>query len=437
MTIDAAAKKLKMELRQINNQTVLAYTVESSSRGLSSFRDPGADILEKHSYFLELTLTPFRLKYFMDNTLLAVANNEQLLNFEEFRTREEHSRLANASRVPDATRYENSPDRLWFDTFGGKNQSVQNGPTSVGLDFAFPECKHLYGLPEQTTNFRLASTISSPEPYRIFHTDVYGYETKSRMALYGSIPYILAIGEKDLAVEMVWVNGADTWIDVLEEEKRTAQWFSESGTIEFFIFGGSSVERTAQKMALVSGFAPMPLYSAIGYHQSRYSFNDEKDVYEVDSGYDRSTIPYESIWLDIDHTNSRRYFTWNKEKFPNPMALQSLYDDKSRFVVTIVDPHLAQDNGYQVYKGAVDEGRRLGGSIFVRDEKNKETFVGKCWPGNSAYLDFLNAKARDHWGRLFAFDAYQGSTKNLFIWNDMNEPSVFESAEMTIPKNCM
>lgn len=36
--------------------------------------------------------------------------------------------------------------------------------------------------------------------------------------------------------------------------------------------------------------------------------------------------------------------------------------------------------------------------------------------------------------KLFAFDKYIGSTETLFTWNDMNEPSVFSSTEITMQK---
>ena len=36
----------------------------------------------------------------------------------------------------------------------------------------------------------------------------------------------------------------------------------------------------------------------------------------------------------------------------------------------------------------------------------------------------------------FALDKYKGSTANLYTWNDMNEPSVFNGPEVTMPKDC-
>lgn len=53
-----------------------------------------------------------------------------------------------------------------------------------------------------------------------------------------------------------------------------------------------------------------------------------------------------------------------------------------------------------------------------------------CWPGESAYLDMLNPTVRDWWADQFSTSVYEGSTTDLYIWNDMNEPSVFNGPEV-------
>ena len=37
----------------------------------------------------------------------------------------------------------------------------------------------------------------------------------------------------------------------------------------------------------------------------------------------------------------------------------------------------------------------------------------------------------------FGLSQYKGSTSNLYIWNDMNEPSVFNGPEITMPKDAV
>lgn len=51
-------------------------------------------------------------------------------------------------------------------------------------------------------------------------------------------------------------------------------------------------------------------------------------------------------------------------------------------------------------------------------------------------MDFTAPEVRDWWAQQFAPSIYQGSTLDVFTWNDMNEPSVFNGPEVTMPKDC-
>ena len=45
---------------------------------------------------------------------------------------------------------------------------------------------------------------------------------------------------------------------------------------------------------------------ALGYHQCRWNYRDEADTLAVDANFDRHNIPYDVIWLDIEHTDGKR-----------------------------------------------------------------------------------------------------------------------------------
>lgn len=70
------------------------------------------------------------------------------------------------------------------------------------------------------------------------------------------------------------------------------------------------------------------------------------------------------------------------------------------------------------------------------DSNSLVNFVGKCWCDNASYLDFFNPQGRQYYKQAiiqsnnFLFESY----KNIFIWNDMNEPSVFDQDNLTLPK---
>lgn len=69
--------------------------------------------------------------------------------------------------------------------------------------------------------------------------------------------------------------------------------------------------------------------------------------------------------------------------------------------------------------------------------KDDKAFFGHCWPGTSVWLDYLNPEARKYWASLFSLDKYKETTNEVFIWNDMNEPAVFDTFEVTMPKDCL
>ncbi len=52
----------------------------------------------------------------------------------------------------------------------------------------------------------------------------------------------------------------------------------------------------------------------------------------------------------------------------------------------------------------------------------------------------LNPAVREWWAGQYSLSKYKGSTPSLYVWNDMNEPSVFNgpevSADNTLPVLC-
>ena len=65
----------------------------------------------------------------------------------------------------------------------------------------------------------------------------------------------------------------------------------------------------------------MPPLFALGYHQSRWNYQDEEDVAAVERGFEQHGVPCDVLWLDIEHADGKRYFTWDPSKFPSPKAM--------------------------------------------------------------------------------------------------------------------
>ena len=322
--------------------------------------------------------------------------------------------------------------------FGGNTDSKPNGPTSLGFDVTFENAVHLYGLPEHSSAFNLKSTRgkekSYDEPFRLYNVDIFEHLNDSPMAMYGNVPFIMS-HKKGQSSAVLMLNSAEMWvdierIDILDQDKKSgsSHWMVESGIIDLFVFAGPTQQDIFNSYTKLTGRPQLPQEFALGHHSCRWNYNDEKDCLQVDDGFDKHEIPYDVLWLDIEHTNEKRYFTFDKIKFPNPEQLQKTIADKGRKMVTIIDPHIKKDSGYYVSQKASDL------DIFVKT-KDLGVLDGECWPGQSNWIDYTNSKARDYWAEQFEYQNYQGSTPTLYTWNDMNEPSVFSGPEVTMPKD--
>jgi len=333
----------------------------------------------------------------------------------------------------------------WDEDFGGNTDSKPRGPESVALDISFQGYDHVFGIPSHAGPLSLKQTRGGDgnyqEPYRLYNLDVFEYILDSPMTLYGAIPFLQA-HRKDSSVGVLWLNAAETWIDVTKAKDNAnpltlgigaksnthTHWISESGLLDVFVFLGPTPRDLTQKYGELTGYTALPQEFAIGYHQCRWNYITDDDVKDVNRKMDKFKIPYDVIWLDIEYTDGKKYFTWDKDNFKDPIAMGKNLADHGRQLVTIIDPHIKNVDDYPVVSEL--KSKSLG-------VKNKEgnLFEGWCWPGSSHWIDAFNPLAIDWWKTLFKYDAFKGTAENTFVWNDMNEPSVFNGPETTMPKD--
>ncbi|XP_043690033.1 probable glucan 1,3-alpha-glucosidase [Telopea speciosissima] len=339
-------------------------------------------------------------------------------------------------------------DEDWEERFRTHTDTRPFGPQSISFDVSFYGADFVYGIPERASSFALKPTrgpgVEFSEPYRLFNLDVFEYLHDSPFGLYGSIPYMLSHGKGHGTSGFFWLNAAEMQIDVLgtgwdsesgivlpsSQGRIDTLWMSEAGVVDAFFFVGPGPKDVMRQYASVTGTLAMPQHFATGYHQCRWNYRDEEDVEQVDSKFDEFDIPYDVLWLDIEHTDGKKYFTWDRVLFPHPEQMQNKLAAKGRHMVTIVDPHIKRDESFPLHKEATQKG------YYVKDATGKD-FDGWCWPGASSYPDTLNPEIRSWWAEKFSFQNYVGSTPSLYIWNDMNEPSVFNGPEVTMPRDAL
>ena len=122
--------------------------------------------------------------------------------------------------------------------------------------------------------------------------------------------------------------------------------------------------------------------------------------------------------------------------------MNSEIEAAGRRITLIFDPHIKVSDDYFVYKNGMeiqmgDTENSSTANIFIRkDDTSPNPFYGDCWPNNSTWIDFLNTNAQNFWSNLYS--SFEGGNNYLYsAWNDMNEPSVFDTATKTMDLNAI
>ncbi|ORC92599.1 glucosidase [Trypanosoma theileri] len=299
-----------------------------------------------------------------------------------------------------------------------------NSIENPSVTLTFPSAERLYGIPEHAMDLALKENVT----YVMYNTDAFQYKINDPQALYGTIPFILAHSVKR-STGVLFLNSAEMKVEVQLGEIVGCKWDVEVGLVDFFFFPGQTPSKVQQQHASITGSTLFPPYFSLGYHQCRWNYRNSNDCLSVDQGFDRHNLPYDVLWLDIEHTDGKKYFTWDKHNFPEPKVIVEALASKGRKLVTVKDPHVKIENDYYVHEEAVK------GDHYIKTSDGKSNYEGKCWPGKSSWVDFYNKKTRDWYASLFHHDRYEGSSHNVFTWVDMNEPSVFDGPDKTIHRD--
>ena len=327
---------------------------------------------------------------------------------------------------------ENTKTELWKEPefFERQPDPRKKGPTSMGLDIAFVKSRAVYGIPEHAASLSLNSTrgrnepngkvFTRSDPFRLFNLDVFEYELDSKMALYGAIPIMLGHdpkGSKHRSVGVFWNNPSETWVDIYDHhaaDGKLTHWMSESGSFSLYILAGKNMKELQKIIRTLVGAPQLPPSFSLGYHQCRWNYKSVADVLDVHANFDKYNLPFDVIWLDIEHTDGKKYMSWDPTHFAEPEKMTSEISRTGRKLVTIVDPHLKKDKGWGVYNEIAQK------KLAVKSKSGEGDFEGRCWPGNSVWTDYSNPEARNWWSSLFSFDKYKvrfGVSRYTFHFN--------------------
>jgi len=288
--------------------------------------------------------------------------------------------------------------------------------------------EQIYGLGEKTGGLNKRGRQFGGYNYTMWNSDTYAYGSDTD-PIYASVPFYLVLrGGRSHGV--FFDNTFRSNFDVGHTSPGLLSFGAEGGELDYYLIYGPDPKRVIQRYTDMTGRMPLPPRWALGYHQSRYSYYPESRVRFIARNFRERRIPADVIWLDIHYQDGYKPFTWDRERFPDPATLVADLARDGFRVVLIVDAHPKKEAGYVPY----DTG--TAGDHWVKNPDGS-VYVAPVWPsqaernpGPSVFPDFSKPAAREWWGTLYKVFTDIGIAG---IWNDMNEPAVFETPSGTMP----
>ncbi len=246
-----------------------------------------------------------------------------------------------------------------------------------------------------------------------------------------------------------------------------ARYRAHHGDLVVWLIFADSIPHLLEQWTGLTGRMGRPPMWGLGYHQCRYSYYPERQVRKLAAEFRRRRIPCDAIYLDIHYMDRFRVFTWDKKRFPDPARLAADLSGDGFRLVTIVDPGVKVDTADEVFQSFIkkpgffcehapgedgeeeeqEQYRRvqMGEMPLLTEEliathevppmRGPQTvdriFTGMVWPGAVHFPDFTRADVRRLWGEWQKRQLLDMGIAG--IWNDMNEPAVFDTVHHTFP----
>ncbi|RBL94084.1 glycoside hydrolase family 31 protein [Chitinophaga flava] len=286
---------------------------------------------------------------------------------------------------------------------------LQKGGKIVYCSKLVQEDECFYGLGDKPTELNLRG-----KRLENYGTDAYGYQ-KDTDPLYRNIPFYYGL-HNGIGYGIFFDNTFRTIFDFGKEREDACSFWARGGEMNYYFIYGPELLDVASAYTRITGTPELPPIWTLGYHQCRWSYYPDKRVREIAAEFRNRRIPCDVIYLDIDYMEGFRCFTWSKEYFPDPAGLIRDLAAQGFKIVVIIDPGIKVDPDYTIYQEGIKNNyfcKRADGALME----------GDVWPGKCVFPDFTNPEVREWWSSLFKGLAETGVRG---VWNDMNEPAVFE-----------
>lgn len=339
---------------------------------------------------------------------------------------------------------EHSPFRIEFATRDGRSLDADDPQRGIAVSGTasrvwkrLRDDESIYGLGEKNGPLNKRGWKLGGYSFTMWNSDTYGYDA-STDPLYVSVPFYMVM-RAGSAHGIFLDNTFRSNFDIGHQSEGLLSFGADGGELDYYFIYGPDPKDVIVRYTALTGRMPLPPLWSLGYHQCRYSYYPESRVRFIADNFRERKIPADTIWLDIHYQDGYRPFTWDRRRFPDPPKLIRDLRGQGFRTVTIVDPHPIREPGYAPY----DSG--IAGDHFVKNSDGS-VYEAPVWPSRaqdgdspdwskpsgtpSVFPDFSRAATRAWWGGLYADFLNMGVAG---IWNDMNEPAVFDVASGTMP----
>lgn len=265
----------------------------------------------------------------------------------------------------------------------------------------------VYGLGEKTGGLNKRG-----RRWQFWNSDVFDAHTEGTDELYQSIPFLM-------------VNTGQGWLGLLLDNPGRTRFdlraelefclSVERGALDIYLMQGDSPAEILDQYTQLTGRPFLPPMWSLGYHQSRHSYESSTEIREVVAAFRHHDLPLDALYLDIRYMQGYRVFTFDQDRFGDAAALIADMSQQGIRTVPIVDPGIKVDTAFEPYHQGCEAG-------YFAMTPLGAPWRGQVWPGETVWPDFFQPEVVSWWQGLHRFYTDLGIEG---IWNDMNEPAVF------------
>ena len=296
-------------------------------------------------------------------------------------------------------------------------ENLNFGGDIVKMSKVVQDSESFYGLGDKPTHLNLKGGR-----FENWGTDQYGFQ-KNTSPLYKNIPFYIGL-HNNISYGVFFDNSFKSYFDFASERRNVTSFWAQGGEMNYYFIYGPDMQKVVESYADLTGVPRMPPMWALGFHQCKWSYYPESNVRKIAETFRKKDIPCDAIYLDIDYMDGFRCFTVNKDYFPDLKGMVSDLEEDGFKTVAIIDPGIKVDKDYWVFQEGIEHDyfcKRADGP-YMR---------GKVWPGDCFFPDFTNPQVREWWAGLFEELISDWGIRG--VWNDMNEPAIFEVESKTFP----